>query len=431
MNRVLVLGLGVSGRAASGYLLDKGAAVVGVDKSPRDLKDLEKRGLEVRRESEPVDVSGFDLVVTSPGIAPSHPWLAAARKAGLEVIGEIELACRDIRGNVLAITGTNGKTTVTLLTAHILQQAGINALAVGNVGKPLSSLVHLDPDVWVVELSSYQLETMSAPVVDVGVILNITPDHLDRYPDMEAYAAAKFRLAQCIKPGGKLFVEEKCMKRYRGSGCTYGFTPECDLYCDGERFIMKTIEYLLPKEYRGCRSHEVENLMACFALCQKYNIAEEQMTEAVRQFKKPPHRIEFVLNRDGVNYYNDSKGTNLDAVIRAVQAMRGDVVLIAGGLDKGSSYLPWIDGFQGRVKGICAIGQAAAKLVRELGDKMPVTIFSTLEEAVRQAAAAAKPGDNVLLSPGCASFDMFRDYEHRGDEFKRVVQALGAGHEST
>ncbi|HEV8053023.1 MAG TPA: UDP-N-acetylmuramoyl-L-alanine--D-glutamate ligase, partial [Parachlamydiaceae bacterium] len=350
-----------------------------------------------------------------------------------------------------AVTGTNGKTTVTLMTAHILETAGIKAKALGNVGIPLTSAVDAlgddKTDVFVIELSSFQLETLSKRFIDAAVILNITPDHLDRYPSLEGYAAAKIGMEKNLKETGKLFVENKCLKDFgklfkERRYATYGYQPENYLYTDSQdifhdgKQVLKVSDLLATgntnveqaKTVRCApssgRSHELENIMASYALCSTFSISPEDFLIGFGSFQKPSHRIEFVKTVDGVDYFDDSKGTNIDAVIRAVEVLNGDIILIAGGVDKGFPYTTWIDAFGGKVKAICAIGQAKEKMKNDLEKAIPVTLFSGLDEAIVFASSLAKSGDIVLLSPGCSSFDMFKDYVHRGLEFQRIVNGL-------
>lgn len=440
--KVLVVGLGLSGRAASRFLLKRGAIVWGVDcnvellTKHQDVLELFEAGLLVLPDSEPLNIHLFDLLVVSPGIPPTHPHYVSAQNAGIEIIGEVELACRFLNQPFLAVTGTNGKTTTTFLVAHVLNQCGKLARALGNIGIPLTSELDstegsLDEHILVVELSSFQLETLNKKVVDAGVILNITPDHLDRYPSMQAYAAAKLHLKDCLKPQGKLYLFEPTYHAYRDllhnyKPYTYGYSSSCDFYTDKKYvYHQKKVEYLLPEIYQGVESHDVENILAAYVLCNTMGVTPEQFLSALATFKKPSHRLEYVCSFKDVAYYDDSKGTNIDAVIRAVNSIKGDIILIAGGVDKGSSYTPWIQAFAGRVKCIFAIGQAALKIKNDLSHSLPVEERQTLEAAVRDATSIAKPGQVVLLSPGCSSFDMFRDYAHRGEEFKRIVYTLG------
>lgn len=405
---VLVIGLGKSGKGAIGFLLRRGAHVVGVDqnaalfKTDKTLQEFERQGVTLLPDHIVTDITPFSLLVLSPGVPAHHPLLLMARERGLPVIGEIELACRDLSQPVLAVTGTNGKTTVTLLTTHVLNACGRPARAVGNVGAALTAEVDLASadEVLVMELSSYQLETMQSRVIDAAVVLNITPDHLERHGTMENYARAKLSIAKCLKEGGRLFLQAAVAQDYG--------------------YLIPNVPY----ETFCATKHDKENGLAAARLCSVLGIDLGQFARAAANFQKPPHRIAFVREQRGVQYYNDSKGTNLDAVQKAVNTVPGPIHLIAGGVDKGASYLPWAEAFGGKVCAIYAIGQAAAKIKSELHGQIPVQIFPTLEAAVRRAAMNAARGQTVLLSPGCASFDMFRDYAHRGEEFQKIVAEL-------
>lgn len=440
---VLVLGLGMSGQSAVRFLLKRGAHVSAVDDDQEKLcadsriASLKGSGLTIIENASVWSCHGpMDLVVASPGISPSHPYYKEALKRGVEVIGEVELGCRAITHRCAAITGTNGKTTVTLLTAHILNYAGKMARALGNVGKPLTQAIDeigesTDTDeIFVVELSSFQLETLRSTFADVGIILNITPDHLDRYRSMEAYAQAKINLGRNIKLSGKLFANHAIMGQFRQllekyRPRSYGYAIEADLSTDSKSvWLDGHIAFTVPIPLYGRPSIDLENMLAAYALCKEFGVSEQQFVEGFASFQKPPHRIQFIRNVNGVSYYDDSKGTNIDAVIKAVECMTGDVVLIAGGLDKGAAYTPWAKAFAGKVKLICAIGQAAKKIKNELDSDICIRIFSNLEESVKYAAKHAPTNSNVLLSPGCSSYDMFTDYMHRGREFQRIVQAL-------
>lgn len=437
--RVLVLGLGLSGQSAAQFLLNRQALVVGVDGNLElltngTLSSLCMQGMQFIHEDNLLEIGRFDLVVVSPGISPAHSIYIKALKCGLEVIGEAELACREITQKSLAVTGTNGKTTVTLMTAHILQEAGIKVKALGNIGVPLTyavdDLSNENVDVFVIELSSFQLETLTRSFIDAGVILNITPDHLDRYSSIEHYALTKIGIEKNLKENGVLFVGEKCLNHFhdffKTNHCfTYGYLPSNYLYTDTKDvYFDGKKKFSLPITCRDKRTHDVENLLASYALCQSLSISPEEFLIGLASFQKPAHRIEFVNTVKGVNYYDDSKGTNVDAAICAVQCLEGLIVLIAGGVDKGFTYNSWIDAFKGKVKAICAIGSSKEKIKEDLGKFIPVILFSDFDAAIAHAATLAKPGENVLLSPGCSSFDMFKDYAHRGQEFQRIVNAL-------
>lgn len=438
--KTLVIGLGISGRSAADFLLKQGHQVWGVDsnnlllQTNPEIQKLRQKGLHAFHDSQRIEISQFNSVVVSPGIPQSDKLYAQAVEADLDIMGEVELACRYLKGTMLGVTGTNGKTTVTLLVAHILNANGKPARALGNMGVALTSDSALEAaaakEIMVVELSSFQLDTLHSPVLDAAVILNITPDHLDRYRDMEDYAKSKMHIAKCLKPNGDLFIEDKCNEEfgYLLAGIVpkvYGYRAECDIYSDlSNLYVYQKKESMLPAAYQGKRNHDIENILAAYGLCKFVGISAQQFFKGLSTFRKPPHRIEFIRKWNNVSFYDDSKGTNIDAVIRAVNSLEGSIVLIAGGVDKGFPYTSWIDAFAGKVKCICAIGQAAPKIQRDIGHKVPVQLFDGLEAAVTHASQRAQPGDNVLLSPGCSSFDMFRDYAHRGEEFQRIVTKL-------
>lgn len=434
--KVLVLGLGLSGRSASEFLLAHQAFVHGVDRDASllenhpEIQALKQAGLTVCVEKDFLNISEYDLLVLSPGVPFSHPLVQSAQQAYVPIMGEIELGCQIVKNRMLGITGTNGKTTVTLLVTHVLKECGIPSRALGNVGDPFTrELLHTDSQSTIVlELSSYQIETLYHPCLDAGLILNITPDHLDRYRTMELYAKAKCEMERALKPGAHLYMEETAWQQYgyllkKHQPHLYGYTQSCFIYSDlTSVFRNGKKSFELPPLLRNKKSHDLENILAAYALCADRGVTGEAFIHAWKSFKKPPHRIEFVIENEGVRYYDDSKGTNIDAVIRAVQTIEGPVILIAGGVDKGSSYTPWLEVFRNKVKLICAIGQAAGKLHEQLAAQHPVMIFQSLEEAVKEAVRSAQKGDNVLLSPGCSSFDMFKDYAHRGNEFQRIVR---------
>ena len=477
--KTLVIGLGKSGRAAYDLLVKDGHSVIGTDDNPDHLKKVSSEGVVAQADPR---VEEFDLIVLSPGIPPTNRLYAKATELGKKITGEAELALRRLHQPCIAITGTNGKTTVTLLTEHILKSSGLKAKALGNVGTPLTSYLGEPQEIMVVELSSFQLELMKTPVVDIGMILNITPDHLDRYSTMEEYAKAKCRLQDVMKGPGDFWVHQTVATEFKSllnsNYQTYGTSSACDCWTDktvlrsrertqkilpsrlcqspgdstidnggsinliqpplsiadprelshqpGRQNFLSTlpsekIETILPNRYRSLGEHESENVLAAWILCRKFGVGSASFLAGLETFKKPAHRIEFVATLEGVDYFNDSKGTNIDATIKAVEAMTKDVILIVGGVDKGSSYEPWKRSFEGKVKQVLAIGQAAAKIAAELKPQFNVEIVATLQEAVEYARRQAKEGMSVLLSPGCSSYDMFKDYAHRGDEFKKFV----------
>jgi UDP-N-acetylmuramoylalanine--D-glutamate ligase len=434
----LVVGLGLSGLSAAEFLLQEGWQVAATDKNISkalqnpEVKLLMSRGVPILDEHENFCLDSFQLAVLSPGVHPDQYLVKKIKEAQIECIGEAELAFRFLKQPVIGITGTNGKTTVTLLIEHALDHAGIHAAALGNVGVPLARNLHNVKEGTVIcaELSSFQLETMQKRICDCAIILNITPDHLDRYKDMQEYAQAKAKIAQVLKPEGKLFVEERCYNAYKEllpKDCVerYGYdaTLECATDLKGlYRYGQKLAD--LPKSLQGKKSIDLENYMAAFMAVSCFGVSAAQFNEAYTSFCKPHHRIEFVREVNGVQFINDSKGTNIDAVIRAVEAIEQPIHLIAGGVHKGSSYTPWIEPFAGKVKKVFAIGEAAPIIRSTLHAHLPVELCSSLEEAVLKSYKEAKKGEVVLLSPGCSSFDMFRDYAHRGDEFVRIVKGV-------
>lgn len=436
-----MIGLGVSGRAATSYLLSRGAIVFGSDRKHETFrisiegKALLDRGL-ILIEEEYVSLQPFlplQAVIVSPGVSAQHPLVQEAHHLQLEVVGEIQLGLLGVlqlpQRQLVGITGTNGKTTTTLLVESILQNAGLLAKAVGNSGFALTQFLYdaLPHDHLVVELSSYQLEGLALPVFRAGALLNITPDHLDRYPNMEAYAEAKFQLGRCLLPQAPFFVQERAWQEF-GRKTTYplvrifGYTPRCWMWTDGQAVWMegkKVFHWPNGGFSRPC--HDVENAMAAFALCREWGVTSEQFISGLLQSKKPPHRLEFVVEKQGVRYYDDSKGTNIDAVLRAVESIKGPIWLIAGGVDKGHPYTSWAPIFAGKVQKVLAIGQAAEKIERDVGPSTPVEKCASLREAVEKASLEAVVGGAVLLSPGCASFDMFVDYVDRGRQFQQLV----------
>ncbi len=432
--RTLIVGLGKSGLAAYELLVDEGDEVVGVDDNPLTVKKCLDEG---KKAAFDVKMADFDRVILSPGVPAAHRWVKEAGERGLPILGEAELALKRLSHLALSraaigITGTNGKTTVTLLVAHILQAAGLSAPALGNVGVPLCSYVKkAQPgDIFVIELSSYQLETLSMPLFDVGLILNVTPDHLDRYGSMRPYAEAKCCLQDCMKSGGAFWVHESVAAQFKEllkrDYQTYGRNRDCTLWTDQVALLRNSsIETFLPPCYRNWGAHESENVLSAWIACKPFDIRPEQFLRAVETFKKPAHRIEWVACIDGVEYINDSKGTNIDATIKAVMAMKGKVVLIVGGVDKGAAYHPWKPLFTEKVRHVIAIGEAAHKIAQDLKPEFQVEIVSDLKEAVLRSKAVAKQGDSVLLSPGCASLDMFKNYADRGENFKCCVYQAG------
>ncbi|MBA3603717.1 MAG: UDP-N-acetylmuramoyl-L-alanine--D-glutamate ligase [Parachlamydiaceae bacterium] len=442
----LVFGLGISGRSAARYMLSENCSVTAVDDALSSLlnslevQNLQSTGLkclEIHEAMEKLSQMEFDLVIVSPGVPKSHPLYALAMKIKISVIGEVELAMQQfsrLNCKCIGVTGTNGKTTVNFLLEHIFNANGIKTKAMGNSGIPLTSLLcetkESAPEIVVIELSSYQLETLHSRCLDAGILLNITPDHLDRYTSMLDYAKAKARLFACVKSDGISYVEENCYLAFKNilekhELKTYGYKPSCNLYSDFHQILREgSVECTLPLQYQGRVSHDLENMLAVYGVAIEFGLKPQDILNSMLSFKKPPHRLEFVRELRGVTYIDDSKATNVDAVVRAVESIQTPIILIAGGVDKGGSYKPWQIPFKGRVQAICTIGQAAQKIKEELHENFPIYHFNSFDEAVGYASKLAKPLETVLLSPGCSSFDMFSSYAHRGETFKTIINNL-------
>lgn len=398
----LVIGYGISGKAAASLLRSQGHTVIAVDKKAMD---------GVLPDSADLSLEGCTQVILSPGVPPSHPLVQKALRLGIEVIGEIELGFRQFNNRCFAITGANGKTTTVLLTTHILNSAGVKAKALGNVGESLCSYQPAPDEVLVVELSSFQLETLEARKMEAALVLNITPNHLDRYDSMESYVKAKARIQNCLKEGGQLYISKQVQEEF-GS------------FFAGAEVFEKEIDLIEKLEYMQLEMPSKQSVTAAYLLCKRCGVTDTQFLRGLQTFKKPAHRIEWVAEINGVSYYNDSKSSNVHSAMHAVERFEGPLVLIIGGLHKGSSYAPWIESFRGRVRKIIAYGQAAPLMELELAKAYPFEKVDRFAEGVKRAKLEAKRGEIVLLSPGCSSYDQFQSYEHRGEEFKRLVREV-------
>lgn len=416
--KVFVLGLGISGKAVVRHFQEKGAQLAVHDDASSPLPNIEA-----------VDFNQFDLFVPSPGIPHAHPIYQKALQSKVEIIGEAELGLRELQGEIcIGVTGTNGKTTTVKLIEHVLNQSGRPAKSVGNIGDSLLDYAKVKKSgtIVVAELSSYQIETMSSQSLDCGLILNISPNHLDRHASYEEYSQAKCRLQRCLKKNGTFIVHESVYtqfpERFHLRPVVYGqssdYTTDKVVAKKG-----KTVVYFLPEDYKKKGLHEAENALAAWLVVEPLGIQATQFIAALKTFAKPAHRIEFVALVDGVSYFNDSKSTNTDATIKALDSMEGPVVLIAGGKDKNIAFDP-LKKFKGKVRKILAIGSNKEKIQSALKEEFSIETSTSLEEAVARAAELAVAGDAVLLSPASSSFDMFRDYAHRGEEYKRFVHHL-------
>ena len=441
--KVLVVGLGKSGLAAALFLRRCGAQVTVSD--VRSAEALAKDIPALLEEGIMVEAGGHglltfrrqDLIVVSPGVPLNTPELAQVKSFGLPVIGELELAARFLKGKILAITGSNGKTTTTTLVGEILLKAGLTALVGGNIGVPVIALIdESTDDTWsVLEVSSFQLESTVQFHPKIAVILNITPDHLDRHGSFENYARAKERIfaaqdehdyvvlnadnaraaeaASRAKAQVYLFSIEHEVER--GAWLDDGFV----VYRAGKDEHIERVVPLTGIPLKG--AHNVENVLAAVCASRLAGASAESIREAVQNFQAVEHRLEFVATVNGVDFYNDSKATNVDATMKAVASFQSGIHLIMGGKDKGSDYTQLAQLLRARVRAVYTIGSAAAKIESQLRGMVSILSCETLDNAVSAAASAAHPGDVVLLAPACSSFDQFESYEHRGRVFKELV----------
>ncbi|MFQ6865239.1 UDP-N-acetylmuramoyl-L-alanine--D-glutamate ligase [Blautia sp.] len=444
--KVLVFGSGISGIGAAELLGQVGALPVIYDgKADLDkeavLHKINHKNVEIYAGELPGSVrESLDLVVLSPGVPTDLPLVKSFYDQGLPVWGEVELAYRTGKGRVLAITGTNGKTTTTALLGKIMSDAVESVFVVGNIGTPYTSksLEMKEDSVTVAEISSFQLETIEAFAPKVSAILNITEDHLNRHHTMEEYIRVKELIVKNQKP------EDVCVLNYEdpvlrefGKNIvpkTVYFSSEQALdqgiFMDGDKIILRTEqeEILLVKtgDLKLLGRHNYENVMAASAMAYYAGVPVDSIRKSICEFTAVEHRIEYVTEKNGVAYYNDSKGTNPDAAIKGIQAMNRPTWLIGGGYDKGSSYDEWLNSFDGKVRSLVLIGQTK-ETIRDAAERLgvcPCILCEDLEEAVKVCAENASPGEAVLLSPACASWGQFDNYEQRGDKFKEYVRNL-------
>jgi UDP-N-acetylmuramoylalanine--D-glutamate ligase len=438
--RVVVVGLGKSGIAACRLLLARGARVVGTD-AKKDAGEaasgLASEGVElVLGGHAGARLAEADLVVVSPGV-PTFPELAEAEKKGVPVWGEIELAVRALAhpAPIIAIGGTNGKSTTTSLVGALLERAGKRVFVGGNLGEPLAAHADESFDVIVLEVSSFQMERVPSFRPKVAVLLNVSPDHLDRYPSFAAYADAKGN-AFARQTAEDLAVvpieDDTCLgQARRGRAEIVTFGRQADLDVLPHAIVDRSIRVSYERKRLALRGgHNALNAAAAIAAVRPFGLDPRLIAEVLAGFRGLPHRMAFVRRRAGVSYYDDSKGTNVDAAVTAVRGMdEAKVVLVAGGRGKGATYAPLAAALRDRGRAAVLLGEEKEALREAIGDAVAVRVTSSMEEAVEIAAELAQPGDAVLLSPACSSFDMFADYKDRGDAFVRAVQALSGGAE--
>jgi UDP-N-acetylmuramoylalanine--D-glutamate ligase len=445
--RVLIVGLGVSGLWTARWLIGRGAQITvsdmkkASDLDPAVVAELTAAGVALETGGHREETfTDKDTIVVSPGVPHDIPAIRAASEKGIPVIGEMELASRFIATPIIAVTGTNGKTTVTAMVGEMLKHAGLNVFVGGNIGTPLMAYAAgaQEADYLVVEVSSFQLDTIETFSPHVSVVLNITPDHLDRYADMATYVQSKLRIYENQEKGDWLILndDDPRLSSIHPEGVTslrYGLGQKEGLnaFLDygtvkaalpGESWASFTLErFALPG------SHNQENVLAVVLVGMALNIDTGAIQETIDRFKGLPHRIACVGEAGGVRFYNDSKATNVDAARRAIGSLDAPLVLIAGGRHKGADYGPLVEAGHGKVKGVVFLGEARDLLKEAFAGAVPYVTSDSMEDAVRAALSMAQPGDVVLLAPACASFDMFTDYRHRGEAFAAAVKGLDHG----
>src|SRR2546427_3176764 len=438
--KVLVLGLARTGRECARFLAQRGASVQVTDvRSEEELKqEMETlAALPIRYflgGEDPDWLEGVDIIVPSPGVPAENVLLKEGSRRGIKILSEIEFACRFLRAPLVAITGTNGKSTTTTLVGEMLKASGGKVFVGGNIGTPLIGFVGGDWEWGVVEVSSFQLEWIEEFRPRISVLLNLTEDHLDRYPNFRAYCQAKQRIfeAQDANDIAILSRDDRLVwemrKRIRARVVSFGFSEVDDgvfvaaremIWRDGsreEKFPLSRVKI------HGV--HNVENMMAAIAAAKSAGVSASLIQKVLEDFPGLEHRLEFVREKDGVRYYNDSKGTNVGAVVKSLASFSDPVILLAGGVDKGGDYGILRQEIRQKVRRLVLFGEAQGIIARALGDLTETVIVENLEAAVGDAFAHARAGEVVLLSPACSSFDMFRNYAERGQAFKSLVQAL-------
>ncbi|MFZ5448377.1 MAG: UDP-N-acetylmuramoyl-L-alanine--D-glutamate ligase [Thermodesulfobacteriota bacterium] len=440
--KILVVGLARTGVALCRFLAQQGAKVTVTDQADPEALAEQRREIAGLGVTEDLGVAqphwqGFDAIVLSPGVPPELPWLEAARAAGLPVVGELEVAAPFICRRLIAISGTNGKTTTTTLLGELLLASGQKPLVGGNIGTPVLSLLAQQDtaDCLVLEVSSFQLDTTSGFHPQAAALLNITPDHLDRYPGgFDAYVASKASLFRRQGPGDLMVLnaDDPAVASLNGNesrvyyfSATQALKAGAWLSGGAIRIRLEDREAAFPQDrIRLEGRHNLENIMAALILALDAGADPEACREVLANFRGLPHRVEWVADVGGVSYYDDSKGTNVGAVARSLAHFDRPIILIAGGRDKDSDFSLLNDLIRDRVKALVLMGETRERLARIWHGLAPLYLADDMAAAVAQAASLARLGDVVLLSPACASFDMYRDYVHRGQTFQQAVREL-------
>ena len=427
---VITLGAGSSGRAAAALALSAGADVA-VHDANENISNLPAGVVGVPNATTATgDASSCDVLVISPGIDGNSDFVKSYQQHAGEMIGEVELAYRFYKGQIIAITGTNGKTTTTEIVDCILNHCGVSCLPCGNYGQPFSELPMMDepPAAAALEVSSFQLETIVDFHPNVVIWLNFSEDHMDRYPTMQAYKDAKLRVFENLGPDDHVVVRAgEEVGELEASVVTFSTEVEAD-YTLQDGWICERGEKVIDLSSTQLRGlHNAENAMAAYAACSVFGVKSDEVNEALHEFAPPLHRCELVRTLDGVEYINDSKATNLHALDSALRSQNRRVVLIAGGKQKGLDYTELLPRLEDSAKGAVVFGEIAQQLhdtLQPISNIVPVEMVSTLDDAISQARHMAEPGDTILFSPGTSSFDMFSGYEERGDYFRRLVNNL-------
>lgn len=445
--KVLIVGLGKSGIAAAQAMIRLGAQVSIQDAKREEQVDpqliafLKGKGIRCYFDQIPPDMQVYDMLILSPGVSPALAFIQEAKEHGAEIIGELEIAYRIGCGNYVAITGTNGKTTTTTLTGEIFKAAKRKTYVVGNIGVAvISASIDAEEEDWMItETSSFQLETIRYFKPQISAILNLTPDHLNRHHTMKAYGQAKARVFENQSEDGYLIINYDDKDCYRlAEGCKAKVTPFSRreelafgaFIRDGEIVIRpesgEFVRICPVKALKIMGDHNLENALAAAAIAYFAGIEPEVIGKTIAEFRGVEHRLEFCNEIEGVNYYNDSKGTNVDASLTAIRAVKEKIILIAGGDGKGQNFDQLIAGFGEHVKQLILLGRDGP-LIREAAERAGfdrIVSCKDMDECVRKAYEIAEKGDNVLLSPACASWDMYDNYEQRGDHFKDCVERL-------
>ncbi len=433
--KVAVLGAGLSGTAAALLLRSEGADVTVLDSADETtllkstLENLRARGAKVRcGPGTEQDSAPSDFVVLSPGIDPLSPLAKIFSSQNIETMGELELGWRSVNVPVIAITGTNGKTTTTEMIAQVLNACGQRTIACGNIGKPLCEVALEDRDLHVltVEVSSFQLETIRTFRPSISVWLNFAPDHLDRYRSVAEYRAAKLRIFENQTADDVAVVNAgETLPKIAARTVTFSaYADRADFRLEGGSIVYQNTPVLRMAETKLRGSHNIENLMATLAVGLARGLSFEQMLPPLCAYEPQPHRCEFVREVGGVTYVNDSKATNLDAVEKGLLAQNKNVILIAGGKDKGFTFETLRPLVSEKARAAVLIGEMASRIAQDWAGAVPCEIAHSLADAVERAHGMAKPGEVVLFSPGTSSFDMFKSYADRGDQFRALVHAL-------